>query len=101
MDESHEYGGRTIKQLANYSFVISMLRYLQESAREINFRRGRGKRPLAEATPTEITAMRGLNGKLAWAAREGMPNGSGDASLLASTLPTPRVKYLQEANACL
>ena len=70
MDESHEYGGRTIKQLAKFSFVISMLRYLQERAREIDLPRGRGKIPLAEATPVEITAMRGLNGKLAWAARE-------------------------------
>ena len=101
MDESHEYGGRTIKQLANYAFVISMQRYLQERAREIDLPRGRGKTPLAEANAVEITAFRGLNGKLAWAAREGMPNGSGDASLLASTLPHPRVKDLQEANASL
>ena len=30
-----------------------------------------------------------------------MPNGCVDASLLSSTLPTPQVKDLQEANACL
>ena len=30
-----------------------------------------------------------------------MPNGCGDASLLSATLPTPRVKDLQEANASL
>ena len=30
-----------------------------------------------------------------------MPQVAGDASILASTMPTPRVKDLQEANACL
>ena len=35
------------------------------------------------------------------ATREGMPNGCGDASLLSATLPTPQIKDLQEANACL
>ena len=30
-----------------------------------------------------------------------MPHGAGDASLLAATLPTPRVKDLHEANAAL
>ena len=45
--------------------------------------------------------MRGLVGKLSWAARQGMPQGAGDASILASTLPTPCVKDLSEANAAL
>ena len=30
-----------------------------------------------------------------------MPQGSGDASILASTLPTPKVKDLEDANAAL
>ena len=45
--------------------------------------------------------MRGLMGKLNWATREGMPQGAGDSSLLSATLPTPKVKDLQEANAAL
>ena len=78
-----------------------MVRYLEERAREIKLERGRAKFPDSEATPTEITAMRGLMGKLNWASREGMPNGSGDASILSATLPKPKVKDLQEANAAL
>jgi hypothetical protein len=101
MDASHEYGGRTLQQHQDFSFTISMARYLRERAREIKLDRGRCKDPEALANATEISLMRGLTGKINWATREGMPNGCGDASLLSATPPTPRVKDLQEANACL
>ena len=45
--------------------------------------------------------MRGVVGKLQWASREGMPQGAGDASMLAATFPTPRIQDLTEANAAL
>ena len=45
--------------------------------------------------------MRGLVGKLNWASREGMPQGAGDASLLASTLPNPNIEDRTEANAAM
>ena len=45
--------------------------------------------------------MRGILGNLNWATREGMPQGAGEASLLASTMPNPLVKDVQEANAAL
>ena len=45
--------------------------------------------------------MRGLNGKLNWAAREGMPQAAGDASLLSACMPNPTVKDIQDANAAL
>ena len=101
MDQATEYGGRTLQQFSNYEVTISMNRYLQQKAREITLQKGRLKIPLAQADDTEITAMRGLNGKLQWAAREGMPHASGDASILAATMPTPTVKDISEANACL
>jgi len=100
-EKSDEYGGRTLKQHSNYSFTISMVRYLRERAREIHLPRGRCKEPEADATEAEITAMRGLTGKLNWTVREGMPQGCGDASLLSATMPKPKVKDLQEANASL
>jgi len=101
MDQSHEYGGRTLRQTSDYGFTISMVRYLRERAREIKLDRGRCKDPNAKANATEISLMRGLTGKINWATREGMPNGCGDASLLSATLPEPQIKDLQEANACL
>ena len=75
-----------------FGFEISMTRYLREKSGEIKIERGRGKNQDAFASPSEITQMRGVVGKLSWASREGMPNGSGDASILASTMPQPKVK---------
>ena len=100
-EQSTEYGGRTLKQHADYSIEISMVRYLKERAREVRLEKGRCEDPEALANESEITAMRGLMGKLNWATREGMPQGCGGASLLSATLPTPRIKDIQEANASL
>ena len=77
------------------------LRYLAERARIIHLPRGRCKDSESSVTPEENTAMRGYCGKLNWTAREGMPNGPGDASLLSSTLSNPEVKGLIEASAAL
>ena len=101
MDEQTEYGGRTLKQHRNFGFQITMTRYLREKSAEIKLERGQGKHQDTLATPTEITQMRGVVGKLNCASREGMPQGAGDASLLAGTLPTPKVKDLTAANAAL
>ena len=45
--------------------------------------------------------MRGLLGRLNWATREGMPHGSGDCSMLASKMPTPKVKDSRDCNYVL
>ena len=65
-EQSSEYGGRTLKQHADFGFNISMVRYLKERAREIVLTRGRCKNPNDLATETEITLMRGLTGKIKW-----------------------------------
>ena len=44
-DGSTEYGGRTLSQLKDFDFKISMTRYLREKAVEIKLVRGRGKDP--------------------------------------------------------
>ena len=101
MDRPTEYDGRTVKQLVDFSIQISMTRYLREKSAEIKMERGRGKDPEALTSVGEITQMRGVVGKLNCASREGMPQGSGDANLLAGTLPNPKVKDLTAANAAL
>ena len=53
----------------------------------MQIQRGRCKNPDALATPEDVAAMRGSRGKLNWARGEGLPRGSGDASLLSSALP--------------
>merc|ERR1711953_829977 len=74
-EQSCEYGGRTLKQHADFGFNISMIRYLKDRARDIVLPRGRCKTPNDPAMENEITLMRGLTGKTNWATREGMPNG--------------------------
>ena len=57
-----------------------MSRYLKEKTVEINIQRRRMKTPMAKCNETEIRQMRGLVGKLNWVARQGMPQGAGDAT---------------------
>ena len=97
-ETSQEYGGRTISQLQDIGFEVSMRRYLKEKARAIPLPRGRASQLESPATAQEVTGMRGLDGSLRWASREGMPQGAGEASLLASCFPEPKVKDLKEAN---
>ena len=77
-----------------------MHRYLQP-AHEIHLERGRGKDQKSLATEAELSKMRGLNGKLQWATRNGMPQGVGDASMLAQrpSLGVLTVGDITEANA--
>ena len=98
-DASKQYGGRTVRQLEDYSITIDMNRYLRERAHEIKIEKGR--KPDAKCTPCEITAGRGLMGSLNWATREGMPQGAGDCSMLASCFggDGPVVSDLLEMNA--
>ena len=78
-----------------------MGRYLKDEAKAIPLPRGRTSQLESPATAQEITGMHGLVGSLSWATREGMPQGAGQASLLASCFPEPKVKDLKEANASL
>eukprot|EP00959_Pyramimonas_sp_CCMP1952_P262302 5485021-Pyramimonas_sp.AAC.1 len=64
-----------------------MVRYLADRARPINRPRGCCNSPELPATPEEITAMRGLCGKVSWTCPECVPDGSGDVSLLSDALP--------------
>ena len=72
-ETAKDYGGRTLMQKKNFGFTITMTRYLKNRAREITLVRGRCQTPQADATPGEITGMRGLCGPMNWAPREGMP----------------------------
>jgi hypothetical protein len=92
MEASQEYGGRTIKQLQDYGFQVSMGRYLKGKAKAIPLGRGRASQLESPANPQGVTGMRGLVGSLSWASREGMPQGAGEASLLASCFPSRRSK---------
>ena len=97
MERSRQYGGRTLFQRADFSFTVDMNRYLKDRAHEIKIATGR--KPEMDATPTEVSAGRGLMGSLNWATREGMPQGCGDCSMIASSFPKPKVQDVLDMNA--
>lgn len=51
--------------------------------------RGRASQLESPANPQEIIGMRVLVGSLSWTTREDMPQGAGEASLVASCFPEP------------
>ena len=80
-DAATESGGRTLKQPQDASFKIPMTRYSKEKAKEIEIAHGRCED--------------------LWASREGVPQGAGDASILASSMAFPKVGDLVEARAAI
>ena len=97
-DRPRQYGGRTLFQLPDKGITIDMNRYLKDRAHEIKLERGR--KPEDKATPSEITAGRGLMGSLNWATREGMPQGCGDCSIRTQDsrllITTPMIIIISE-----
>ena len=60
MERSRQYGGRTLFQRADFSFTVDEIKIAP------------GRKPEQDATPTEVSAGRGLMGSLNWATREGI-----------------------------
>ena len=99
-DVPRQYGGRTLRQLEDFSITIDMNRYLRERAHEIKIEKGRKQE--MKCTPREITAGRGLMGSLKWATREGTPQGGGCfSSWCRRWLPAFCSARLTENSACI
>ena len=82
------YGGRTLYQLPDIGFEVSVRRYLWDITKEIPLRRGRAGRLDVDATPSEITQMCGFVDSISCATPEGMPQRSGETSA-SSTSEAP------------
>ena len=63
-----QYGGVTIVQTPDFGFEVSMHRYLRDHGKLIRIEKGsKGPRkPEEDATPGEITGMRGTIGVMNW-----------------------------------
>ena len=93
-----DYGGRTMTY-KNYTFEFSMHRYV-EKLRPVEIDRSRVQRGEKDASEYEVTGFRTSVAALAWATREGRPDGAGEASLSAQKLPQPTkddIKILNDA----
>ena len=49
-------------------------------------------------TENEKTQLRGLAASLNWVSREGRPDASASASVIASSFPDPKVSHIMAAN---
>ena len=81
-----------------------MARYLRDHARSIRIDKGQNvkPRPLTDlAKPGEVTGSRASLGSRLWCTRKACPQAAGDVCILASTVPIPSVKDMQEMNATL
>ena len=94
------YAGRRIRQMKDYSFELCMDDYVKNRLRPVPFS-GKVWKKDAAATKLkedEVAQMRGTVASINWAAREGRPDASAAASILAGSFPEPTVQDALEAN---
>ena len=92
------FGGRHFTQLPDRSFKVDMTRFIQERLRPISLPRGRCLDKSAEATETDVKALRDVAGSLSWVARQCRPDEAGTASTLQGSVSRAVVKDLSDAN---
>ncbi|CAE6964999.1 GIP [Symbiodinium sp. CCMP2592] len=85
------YAGRRLKQSPDFSFSYSMSDYVSNRLRYVDVTRKFTKKdaPNIKLTADEESQLRGVIAALNWAAREGRPDASATASILAGCFPNP------------
>ena len=85
------YAGRRLKQRSDYSFTYSMSDYVSNRLKYVEIARKVLKKDSlsTKLTPNEESQLRGVIAALNWAAREGRPDASAAASILAGCFPSP------------
>jgi len=94
------YAGRHIQQLADFSFEHHMDEYIYTRLEPISISRKVFKKdaPKVKLDEREKSQLRGLIASLNWTAREGRPDASATASILATTFPEPCMSHVFQAN---
>ena len=98
--EGSGYAGRRLRQRADYSFSYSMDDYVENRLRYVKIDRRFTKKaaPSLALTTDEESQLRGAIAALNWAAREGRPDASAPASILAGCFPNPSVADVLAVN---
>ena len=96
--EGAMFNGRRIRQLSSGEFQVDMEKFVLERLEEIPISKERLKDKNAVVTEEERSLARGACGSLNWLSKEGRPDASGPASLLASRLTTLVVEDLVAIN---
>ena len=94
------YAGRHIRQLNDFSFEHHMDEYIYTRLEPIQILKKVLKKDSDKISlnDREKTQLRGLIASLNWTAREGRPDASASASILATTFPEPSMSHIFAAN---
>eukprot|EP00435_Cladocopium_sp_Y103_P070714 s172_g35.t2 len=98
--EGTNYAGRHVRQLPDFSFEITMEEFIYTRLEPILSHKKVLKKHAAETqlNESEKTQLRGLIASLNWVSREGRPDASSAASILASSFPSPTMEHVHAAN---
>ena len=96
--EGTSFNGRRIQQDSSFNIRVDMSKFVTERLSEVQLERGRKSMPEADALPEEVKKVRAVIGSLAWCAKEGRPDGSAAASILASKMTKLKIKDITALN---
>ena len=97
-DSSFDYAGCHIQQAKDFSIRIDQNDYTDRWIEEIEIKPERSKQEKSEATPQEVSQLRGLIGSAAWRASQTSPQYQADIGLLLSEIPYATVGTVLRAN---
>ena len=94
------YAGKRLWQGKDFSYYLTMDDYVQNRLKPVNFTRQLWKKDSMEVqlNDAEQAQLRGTIASINWAAREGRPDASAAASILAAAFPKPLLHHALEAN---
>ena len=72
--DSAEYIGRTLRQLANFEIQVSMKRFITEKLKAVTLPKERLKQKDSPLDEKETAWLRGFGGSLLWVGKEGRPD---------------------------
>ena len=98
LPDGTSFNGRRIRQDKDYTVHVDMGKFVNERLHEVALGRGRKSTPEQAATTEDIQKTRAAIGSLAWAAKEGRPDASAGASILASRMSKLKVKDITDLN---
>ena len=92
------FNGRRIQQDKDYNIRVDVSKFVKERLSEVHLEKGRKSTPDAEALPEEIKKVRAAIGSLSWCAKEGRPDASAGASILASKMTKMKIRDIVALN---
>eukprot|EP00971_Amphidinium_carterae_P065570 1299118-Amphidinium_carterae.3 len=100
LSQPREFNGRTLQQVLRNQITVSMVQAVSKM-RPLQIPSPRERPAASAATEKEITAFRGLLGKIMWSARCAAPQALAAASILASRVPTLKFQDMRDINQAL